>query len=110
MVDVLLNISILIWGVSSFISSYMGGKYLNYLKTQHTDVWNRLGRPGYIYETTFEARKAIRDFEKRKDYLQLSDSELTRRIILNRAWYNIMLFWFIIVLILLLCHYLKIGK
>ncbi len=110
MVDMLLNASILIGGIIAGVGSVVGGRYLEYFKTQHTEVWERLGRPGYFSETSWKVHKALKAFEKNKGYLQLNDPELTKRFLINKRINDFGILWLAVLVVLFVCHYLGVGK
>jgi|GEM_PF-6169033 len=107
MVDTLLLISLLIGGVLACIGSVVGGQYFKYLRKNYPDIWENLGRPGFVFDSTLQSRRALEAFGRNKDYLKFADAELVKRSIVFRQINRAINFFCIVFILLMISHFLS---
>ena len=74
------------WIILGAISSIYADRYLNYFKEKYPHIWESLGKPGYVLDSTFESRKALEGFEKNKEYIKLNDPVFNKLLEENRIF------------------------
>lgn len=84
MIDFILISLLIVGAILIMISSVLGQIYFKYFKEKYYNLWEQLGRPSFLYESSAESRNRLELFEKNKEYLSLNDKSFSRILLISR--------------------------